>query len=550
MRGEETEAVPEIEETEVGASTPFYLLTNFQYCVHSSACLETEGGRDDAVYTMLIGTGGSGKLTMNGCGFTLKRGKCMLLMPGDTAQIEAGSAGLIYYRLKFGHWSLSGATVSKVVEAAASREFLSRGEAGCEPFSQCLDYIEALQQHWGSSDEMKRFDAQVQFQHLLRFVIWQNLSTSNDRSSRKAVELSISHMKEHYQQLRTVDQLADLANVARWQYTRIFKEITGKIPLDYLNDIRIERAKQLLLTTEDRLYFIADHVGFNNEYYFNRRFKQTVGVSPGQYRRSHKENVRVFAPFLEDFLVALGVTPVMQCSHAGWGTQDYLGLKHVPVLDISEEGTELLSRYRPDFIIMDGGFERWITEKQLEKLAPTHSVLHPLEDWRTTLHQTAHLVGRTEQVQDIVAQYEQKAGEARNTLRRSMGNQTVACLRISAHGIYLYSGHEYGYTGPVLYKDLGLTPHPLVRQLTSELRRVALDPEKLQKLDADHLFITFDKQHSVLEGEERRLLASPLWQSLRAVKNRCVYEVDFFSWMNYGILSHNRKIDDVLQVLA
>jgi len=101
-----------------------------------------------------------------------------------------------------------------------------------------------------------------------------------------------------------------------------------------------------------------------------------------------------------------------------------------------------------------------------------------------------------------------------------------------------------------LYKDLGLSPYPLVRQLASKIRRVALDPESLQKLDADHLFITFDKQHSVLEGEERRLLASPLWQSLRAVKNRCVYEVDFFSWMNYGILSHNRKIDDVLQVLA
>jgi len=549
MKGEETESVTETVETEVVTSTPFYLLTDFQYCVHSSACQETEGGRDETAYTMLITTGGSGKLTMNDCGFTLKRGKCMLLMPTDTAQIEAGSAGLIYYRLKFGHWSLSDANVTKV-EAADTREFLSRGEAGCEPFSQCLDYIESLQQHWGSSDEMKRFDAQVQFQQLLRFILWQNLSSSKEQSSRKAVELSISHMKEHYQQLWSVDQLADLANVARWQYTRIFKEITGQIPLEYLNDIRIERAKQLLLTTEDRLYYIADHVGFNNEYYFNRRFKQTVGVSPGQYRRSHKENMRVFAPFLEDFLVVLGVTPVMQCSHASWGTQDYLGLKDVPVLDISEEGTDLLSRYRPDFIIMDRGLERWITEEQLEKLAPTHSFLHPGEDWRATLRQTAHLVGRTGQVQEIVAQYERKVGEARNMLRRSIGNQTVACLRITAQGIYLCAGPEYGYTGPVLYKDLGLSPHPLVRQLASKIYRVALDPESLQKLDADHLFITFDKQNSVLEGEERHLLTSPLWQSLRAVKNRCVYEVDFFSWMNYGILSHNRKIDDVLQVLA
>lgn len=56
--------------------------------------------------------------------------------------------------------------------------------------------------------------------------------------------------------------------------------MTGLTPLDYVNKIRIDRAKHLLVTTNDRLYEIGQHVGFNNEYYFSRRFRQEVGVSP------------------------------------------------------------------------------------------------------------------------------------------------------------------------------------------------------------------------------------------------------------------------------
>jgi len=70
------------------------------------------------------------------------------------------------------------------------------------------------------------------------------------------------------------------------------------------------------------------------------------------------------------------------------------------------------------------------------------------------------------------------------------------------------------------------------------------------RLDADHLFITFDKHHSAVEGEERGLLDFPLWRELPAVKNNNVYEVDFLTWMNYGVISHGKKIDDVLDVLG
>lgn len=142
-----------------------------------------------------------------------------------------------------------------------------------------------------------------------------------------------------------------------------------------MNRIRIERTKRLLVLTEDPLSGIAGDAGFNNEYYLNRRFKQTVGITPGQYRRNHREHVRVFAPCLEDFLLALEITPVMQWYSEGWGKQDYLGMGDVPVFDVSDGSLEGLTKEKPDFILLDGGTH----PSGYSRLAPTYTMAHPGE---------------------------------------------------------------------------------------------------------------------------------------------------------------------------
>ena len=71
----------------------------------------------------------------------------------------------------------------------------------------------------------------------------------------------------------TVKQLAQLAHVAPWKYTTIFQELTGKKPLDFLTELRINHSKELLTHTNSPLRDIASQVGFSDEYYFNRRFE-------------------------------------------------------------------------------------------------------------------------------------------------------------------------------------------------------------------------------------------------------------------------------------
>jgi len=63
-----------------------------------------------------------------------------------------------------------------------------------------------------------------------------------------------------------------------------FKEQTGENFIDYLNKVRIEKAKELLKDSSMSLSEIASQVGYSNAGYFNRIFKKIVGITPGQYR--------------------------------------------------------------------------------------------------------------------------------------------------------------------------------------------------------------------------------------------------------------------------
>lgn len=416
------------------------------------------------------------------------------------------------------------------------------------PWSACVECIEQLyrQQHVTVVHDV--WDVQIQFQQWFRDVIRQNDPELQPNHDRTSLQQSVQYIESHYNQILTVDELASRAGLSRTSYTRHFKRLTGQLPLDYVNRVRLERSKQLLQITDDRLHDIASHVGFNNEYYFSRRFKQYSGVSPGVYRRHHRQEVRVFAPYLEDFLLALGVKPILQGSHRAWGKQRYLQLDDVPEFDVSQRDAKFQAEHIPEFIMLDMGYKTWNLDR-FEQVAPVYYVHQEGEDWRAILKSAADVLGRNNRVQDVIESYEDKAMEAKKHLQGRMRKESVAFLRVSASGITLY-GDQSGYVGPVIYRDLGLNPHEYVTQWTQHERRVDIGLEQLSQLWADHLLITFDTRDSLSFGEERQLLDRTEWRRLPAVKSGNVYEVDFLTWMNYGVISHGNKIDDILRFIG
>ena len=70
-------------------------------------------------------------------------------------------------------------------------------------------------------------------------------------------------------------------------FCRVFRQITGRTPINYLNYYRVECAAELLCTTQGSITDIALECGFGDVSYFSRMFRRYKGQTPGQYRRAH-----------------------------------------------------------------------------------------------------------------------------------------------------------------------------------------------------------------------------------------------------------------------
>ncbi|WP_338778947.1 AraC family transcriptional regulator [Metabacillus sp. FJAT-52054] len=81
------------------------------------------------------------------------------------------------------------------------------------------------------------------------------------------------------------DEMADASGLSRYHFTRIFKKNTGLTPIQYLTNIRIAKALELLSHTKYTIEEIAVLVGYTNANYLNKVCRKVTGKSPGQLRK-------------------------------------------------------------------------------------------------------------------------------------------------------------------------------------------------------------------------------------------------------------------------
>lgn len=80
------------------------------------------------------------------------------------------------------------------------------------------------------------------------------------------------------------NEVADVANMSRTYFSQSFKGVTGKGFQDYVKELRLYKARQLLLQSSKPIYSIAQQVGFKDEKYFSKMFQQQYGLLPSAYR--------------------------------------------------------------------------------------------------------------------------------------------------------------------------------------------------------------------------------------------------------------------------
>ncbi len=102
------------------------------------------------------------------------------------------------------------------------------------------------------------------------------------------VQRSIGFMKSNLHKKLSLVDLADEAGLSSSHYSLAFRQKTGRAPVDYLIQLKVQKACQLLDHSNQRVKEIAVQVGYDDAYYFSRIFKKLMNVSPKDYRADSK----------------------------------------------------------------------------------------------------------------------------------------------------------------------------------------------------------------------------------------------------------------------
>jgi len=507
------------------------------------------------LYTLLIVTRGQGRLLQdNEQKKLITADKCYWLNPGTPFRLVNECDAIRFYRLTFSAVRIRSGEYDKY-----AGEIVPEGtELAAFPFarlSRLADLLYEGKRALGNAESLAR---QARFNEILAVLFEHNLQAGHAPTPLQAVESTIKYMRGNYMYPITVKQLAEISQIAQWQYSAAFQELTGRKPLDYLTDLRIGHAKEWLCRSAEPLREIARRVGFSDEYYFNRRFRQSTGMTPRQYSESIRGKIRVkdwtghevdipaspqriiyHGETLGD-LIALGIQAIgtsESFKNNGFLEEDTLAFQDVG-MPIDPAKAQAL---KPDLIIFANADENQYNA--LSKIAPTvtFNTFAPLEH---RLHTLGQWLGRKREAEEWLSAYNLKVAAMWNRLRSVVRRGQTASVFVYEHGEHLFIMGASGLSS-ALYHPCGFQAANGIRDIVEAgIGFAEIPPDRLSEYAGDHVFMLLSgNEHS--RRAALAMMDSPLWRSLPAVRSGCVYALEADSW-NYSDAKFQERLLDML----
>ena len=151
------------------------------------------------------------------------------------------------------------------------------GEESNEVFERETDFYTTI----------SRFETVFEINNWIKNLVGAMLHYLQEKASirlHRAVVRACQFVKDNYQEEITLPMIGEFVGLSESHFSRLFAKEMGENFIDYLTKIRITKAKELFVTTNLKVYEIAEKVGYTSAEHFSRIFKRYTGESPSNYK--------------------------------------------------------------------------------------------------------------------------------------------------------------------------------------------------------------------------------------------------------------------------
>ncbi|MFF2090780.1 helix-turn-helix domain-containing protein [Paenibacillus sp. NPDC058174] len=481
-------------------------------------------------YNLIICIHGQGLLEWGQEALSLAEGDISVQPPGRELKLRTGDGAPLKGWLIQYHSYVQQDNGMLIKPTSTRHEWLS--VQSVKPLTDLCDTLH----HTFSMEQPNGYSIQSEFYRLMAFIENSRKTETIEETTAEAIVRVSNFMRERLGQDFTRAELAQMAGLSQGYFSRAFQEQLGISPTKFMIDLRIARAKQMLLYGNS-VKETAAQVGIEDEFYFSRKFKQHAGLSPVAYMKSRRRNIASVSEPISGSLLALQLLPraaAFYPTHKKYAQMLHLHANEAGKGQSWHKNVEMLQNAAPELIFCTD-FLSDEAQYELEQVAPVIRVPWLKADWREQLLLVAEATGCRKDGEHWLKEYERKADQISRKIRHLWGSATINICRITEQEYRIYGDRN---AGAVLYQDLRLSAGHELKQIDVY---TTVDEQDLASYDADALIIMVDPSPKAAAAW-RTLQSSRTWQMMNAVKNRSIYEIGTEKLFEYSAWSHDRSL--------
>jgi len=182
-------------------------------------------------------------------------------------------------------WSFYSCCFGLMPEDDASLEILNKLPHifRCSDSTYMRDSFSQLYRTWTAKETGYLLKCRCLLLDILFFLLWDEKRRSLHSVHYKTIDSIIELMRVNYSHSYSLAELSELSGLSASYFRMLFKQMTGCTTVEFQNRLKIEKAKNLLISRTCNVTEAAVYVGFNDVFYFSRIFKKLTGKNPSEY---------------------------------------------------------------------------------------------------------------------------------------------------------------------------------------------------------------------------------------------------------------------------